>query len=345
MAAAAKTPGATLIRNSQCQDQVSVIHPPTTGPTVGASTATISASVVASGCRRSGNSKNTAEKTAGISAPPAKPCSTRNEISVEKLSDSANLGIYGGGNDWPSINGGSGFCWWMPLSDTGGGGTYMEGVNANNRQITGSSSFALYAGSGSYDISRPLSSAITVGSFSILTRFDSGRQWPESHQPSCREQYEWFWPGELLSFGLVNGNELTYTDGSGFHTLSSGEARGDIWDWTVNFNAAQGTYSLSVAEVGGGYSTTVSGNLEETGTSVDSFAVINSSTGGNQNLIFDLPTFEVPEPSSLALALAPSALSSFFRAGANDRLRLTQFSRPAVCGPFLSISPAQVLRS
>src|SRR5580700_9050351 len=89
VAAAASKPGATLIRNSQCQDHVSVIQPPTMGPTVGASTATIPANVVASGCRRSGNNRNTAEKTAGISAPPAKPCSTRNEISVEKLSDNA----------------------------------------------------------------------------------------------------------------------------------------------------------------------------------------------------------------------------------------------------------------
>ena len=84
VAAAAITPGATLIRNSQCQDQVSVIQPPTTGPTVGASTAMMPAMVVASGCRRSGNSRKTAENTAGISVPPAKPCSTRKPISVDK---------------------------------------------------------------------------------------------------------------------------------------------------------------------------------------------------------------------------------------------------------------------
>ena len=66
-----------------------MIQPPTTGPTVGASTAMIPAIVVAIACRRSGNSRNTAEKTAGISVPPAKPCSTRNAISVEKLPLSA----------------------------------------------------------------------------------------------------------------------------------------------------------------------------------------------------------------------------------------------------------------
>ena len=85
MAAAAMIPGTTLIRNSQCQDQVSVIQPPTTGPMVGASTAMMPAIVVAIGCSRSGNSRKTAEKTAGISVPPAKPCSTRKPTSVAKL--------------------------------------------------------------------------------------------------------------------------------------------------------------------------------------------------------------------------------------------------------------------
>ena len=51
-----------------------------------------------------------------------------------------------------------------------------------------------------------------------------------------------------------------------------------------------------MTNLGGGYDTTVSGILEATGTSIDSFAVINSSTGNNQNLIFDVPTFTaVPE--------------------------------------------------
>ena len=54
-----------------------MIQPPTTGPTVGASTAMMPASVVAIGCSRVGNSRNTAENTAGISVPPAKPCNTR----------------------------------------------------------------------------------------------------------------------------------------------------------------------------------------------------------------------------------------------------------------------------
>ena len=40
--------------------------------------------MVAIPCRCTGNSKNTAEKTAGINVPPEKPCKTRHAISTEK---------------------------------------------------------------------------------------------------------------------------------------------------------------------------------------------------------------------------------------------------------------------
>ncbi len=119
----------------------------------------------------------------------------------------------------------------------------------------------------------------------------------------------------MLSFGIVNGNELSYTDSSGFHLLPSGEARGSVWDWTVNFDACTGSYNLSVTNLGGGYATTTSGTLEASATSLDSFAVINSSTGGNQNVIFDVPTVTAaPEPSTLAL-IGMSAIGSmcYFR--------------------------------
>ena len=57
-----------------------------------------------------------------------------------------------------------------------------------------------------------------------------------------------------------------------------------------------------VTNLGGGFATTFSGGLETNSVSVGSFAMINSTTGGSQNLIFDVPTFSVvPEPSSLAL--------------------------------------------
>ncbi len=215
-----------------------------------------------------------------------------------------NGDLYPGNPDhgWPAFNGGYGYDAWTPLADTGGGGTYMEGVGVNGRQVEGSYSFALYAGGGSYDISRQLVNPITDGTFSILTRFDIAGAGPNLVNLRAGNNTSSFGAGELLSFGLVNNNQLSYTDSSGFHTLASGEARGSVWDWTVSFNALSGGYTLSVTNLGGGYATTVAGSLEQSSTSVDSFAVINSSTGGNQNVIFDVPEFNaVPEPSILAL--------------------------------------------
>jgi hypothetical protein len=102
------------------------------------------------------------------------------------------------------------------------------------------------------------------------------------------------------------------TDSSGFHLLPSGEARGSVWDWDISFNAAAGTYSGSVTNLGGGFATFFNGSLDASGTTLGSFAVINSSTGGNQNLIFDTPTVSaVPEPSTLALAALSGAVLLF----------------------------------
>ena len=222
-------------------------------------------------------------------------------------SDSANNVQYAPqpNHNWSPINGGFGYNVWTPLADTGGGGTYMEGVGVNGRQVDGNYSFALYAGGGSYDISRQLATPITgIGEFDIVTRFDIAGAGPNLVNIRAGNNTSAFSGGELLSFGIVNGNELSYTDGSGFNLLPSGEARGSVWSWNVDFNSTAGTYSLSVTNLGGGYAATVSGSLEASGTSVDSFAVINSSTGNNQNVVFDLPTFsvsEVPEPSILSL--------------------------------------------
>ncbi len=227
-------------------------------------------------------------------------------VKAQVAQDNADNADYApqGSVNWPAVNGGFGYGLWTPLSDGSGGGTYMEGINANNRQVDGNYSFALYSGSGSYDISRPLSSSITSGDFSITTRFDLAGTGPNLVNLRVGNNTSSFGGGELLSFGIVGGNELSYTDSTGFHLLSSGEARGNVWDWNVAFNASTGAYTLSVADAGGGFSDTLSGNLEASGTSVGSFAVINSSTGNSQNLIFDSPTFTVtptPEPASVVL--------------------------------------------
>jgi hypothetical protein len=217
--------------------------------------------------------------------------------------DNANLPAYNPqpNNGWPAVNGGFGYDTWTAVNDVTGGGTYMEQYGS---QVEGNDSFAIYAGGGGssgYDISRQLSSAVTVGTFSILTRFNTPGTGLDLVNLRAGNNTSAFGGGELISFGLVNNSQLSYTDSTGLHTLASGEARGVAWDWTISFNVPLDTYSLSVSAVGGGYSTTVTGSLESGGTSVDSFAVINSSSGDNNNVIFDSPEFIVPEPSSMAL--------------------------------------------
>ena len=221
-----------------------------------------------------------------------------------------NGDLYPGNPDhgWPAFTGGFGFNLWTSLADTGGGGTYMEGVGVNGRQVEGSFSFALYAGGGSYDISRPLTTSLPSGSFSIITRFDIAGAGVNMVDLRTGNSLAGFNAGQLLSFGLDNGNQLTVIDGSGLVTLPSGEARGSVWDWNINFDAAAGTYSLSVTNLGAGFADFITGNLEASGTSVGSFAVINSSTGGSQNVIFDAPTFSiVPEPSTMVLGASGMA--------------------------------------
>lgn len=226
--------------------------------------------------------------------------------------DNADLYPANPDHNWPAFNGGYGYNAWTPLTDTGGGGTFMEGVGVNGRQVEGSYSFALYSGGGTYDISRQLVNPVAAGSFSIITRFDIAGAGPNLVNLRSGNNLGSFSGGELLSFGLVNDNQLSYTDSSGFHTLASGEARGSVWDWTVNFDAGTGSYSLSVTNLGGGFASTTSGTLEQSATSLDSFAVMNSSTGNNQNVIFDVPTVaDAPEPSTFAL-IGMSAIGSIF---------------------------------
>jgi hypothetical protein len=207
-------------------------------------------------------------------------------------------------HNWSPINGGFGYNTWTALGGAGGGGTFMEGVGVNNRQVEGNYSFALYSGSGSFAISRPLTNSITAGEFDIITRFDLTGNGPNLVNLRAGNNVAGFGNGELFSFGIVSGNELSYTDGAGFHLLPSGESRGPVWSWNVDFDAGAGTYSGSVTNLGGGFAAFFSGSLELSSTSVGSFGVINSSTGDNQNLIFDVPAFsvsEVPEPAMVAL--------------------------------------------
>jgi hypothetical protein len=135
------------------------------------------------------------------------------------------------------------------------------------------------------------------GRFTVLTRFDLAGLGPNLINLRSGNDTGGFAAGELVAFGIdgdFDQAQLCYRDASGTHVLPSGEARGSIWMWTVNFNALGGVYSISVSNVNGGFATTVGGFLERRGASVGSFAAINGCIGSFQNLIFDSPTFSQP---------------------------------------------------
>jgi hypothetical protein len=221
-------------------------------------------------------------------------------LPIIVASDSGNDPAYSPqpDGDYGIDNGGFGYNTWTGVGG-GGGNTYMEGPTVNNRGVPtlADNSFALFSGG---SISRSLTSPLSFGEFDIYTRFDTNGGNLNLVNLRTGNDTTNFGGGELLSFGLVNNNQLSITDGSGFHLLPSGEARGAVWSWNVDFNATAGTYVLTVTNVNGGFSDTVSGMLEASSTTVGSFAVINTSSGSNQNVIFNDPVFSVPEPSTIA---------------------------------------------
>jgi hypothetical protein len=216
-------------------------------------------------------------------------------------------------NGWSAINGGVGYALWTTLGGITGGGTFMS----NTRQVDGNNSFAIFANSAAnngFAISRGLSASMTSGEFDASIRFDLAGNGNNLFNIRSGNNTAGFGSGELFSFGVAGGtsmSQLSYTDSTGIHTLANSEdARGAIWNIKLTFDAGAGTYTFSVSDPApSGFSTTFSGNLEANGNSVGSFGVINSSSGNDQNLIFDSPTFStVPEPTTVALFSLSGAL-------------------------------------
>src|SRR5258706_1981554 len=73
-------PGTRLMKNSQRQLKLSVIQPPTVGPSVGASVAVTPSTAGTMARRLPVNSANPVAKTVGTIAPPTNPCTARNTV-------------------------------------------------------------------------------------------------------------------------------------------------------------------------------------------------------------------------------------------------------------------------
>ncbi len=237
--------------------------------------------------------------------------------------DSASDGSYFTlpNNTYTIINGGFGYGLWTTNGGTTGGGVYMDG----NRGVpaTNNFSFALYAGgngsaspsnTGSgFALSRPLANPLPAGQFRLYSRFDldGGNGLFDGFSLRTGNNTNNFATGQLLAFGLGGttntANQLTYTDAAGFHAIpASADARAPVWFWVIDFNAAAGTYTLTVTNYTGAFSFTTNGNLSAGATTVGSFVAVNQSSGSFQNMVFDQLTFT----NAVSVAVTSVALST-----------------------------------
>ena len=98
----------------------------------------------------------------------------------------------------------------------------MEGVGVNGRQADGNYSFAVYADTGAYAVSRALSNSLYSGTFDITVRFDLTGSGSNLVSLRSGNNTNTFGGGELLSFlaSSMAAYAESYADSSGLHALA-----------------------------------------------------------------------------------------------------------------------------
>lgn len=233
------------------------------------------------------------------------------QASAQIAQDNADDPVYDDGWDL-SDNGGFGFpAGWQEFA--GGGGRFLQ---TNDRRVEGSRSFGLFPGdqTGSfYGVTRFTDVPLTGGVFSVLARHDLNAETGFSGFNLADNPAGTFDAGEIIRFGLQGATpgsglgDVTVTGSDGAKTLTptnDGEIRGDVLQYVMNFDTIAGTYTLVVNNLTEGASDSESGTIGNA--AVHRFGVANFNTGSFQDLIFDVPTFAIPEPTSLGLATMAS---------------------------------------
>lgn len=191
-----------------------------------------------------------------------------------------------------SDNGGSGFLAWTELNN-GGGGIFIDG----GRLLGGSRSFGMFAGSNGYAVGRALNgSPVSAGRYTVRGRHDVNNSVGFTGFNIKSSMGSSFGDNELLAFGLVpsNGNQSIFlSDGN---TINLGvELRGRRLEYDLFWNTT--SYTLFVKDIdNGSINGSASGSLSSP---VGAFGFGNFNGGGFQDLIFDMPTVQVPEPASM----------------------------------------------
>ena len=217
-------------------------------------------------------------------------------------------------------NGGTGFGALTYLEGTGGG-IYTETGGA---RLDDAQSLGVYAGSNGQALGRTVTTAVTLGVYTLDARFNLSNANAFSGFNIKSGLGTTFGANELLSFGLNPGNNNSFlvTDATGAHALalaSPEELRGAAINFTLTFNTLLATYTLTATDKGNGDTGAITGTLKDTngllalGTgalSAIGFANFNND-GFNQNLIADnLSIVAVPEVSPAWMFGAPAIVGA-----------------------------------
>lgn len=202
-------------------------------------------------------------------------------------------------------DGGTGFGALTDIEGSGGG-IFAE---SGGREIDGRS-FGIFSGSGSKAAGRTLDDSFATGTYSVEARFDVDNSTAFSGFNLKSAIGTSFGGNELLSIGLTpgTGNNAVFVGANSDTSIDLGsDVRGAILDLEVDFDASAGTYTAKAKFDGDTTFSTVSGDLNSSGTSVDALGWGNFNSGDTQNLISDNVNV-VPEPGAYALAAGAACL-------------------------------------
>ncbi|HEY4282883.1 MAG TPA: alkaline phosphatase family protein, partial [Chthoniobacterales bacterium] len=192
-------------------------------------------------------------------------------------------------------NGGSGFGPAEYIEGTGGG-LFLPTAANGNRQIDGSKSFGVFAGSttgNTQGMGRSITNPQAAGTLTLSVRFDLSNAVGFSGF-NLKSAKGTSWGGtngsELISVGLrtANGNNTIAING-GAQTINLGsEIRGQIIDFVLNYDSTAGTYQLGAKFRASSTFTTTTGPLKIVGQPPTYLGFGNFNGGAaNQNLIVD----------------------------------------------------------
>jgi hypothetical protein len=198
-------------------------------------------------------------------------------------------------------NAGTGFMAWEPSATENSGGEYLGNA-------------LMFPNTYSWEISqtramgRGLETPLAQGQWSFLAQHDANNTHFSGFNLKSTTNNNAFATDELLRFGMdeFNGGGLYLSTDAGqsYTFLDCGwvDGAGDTLQYTLDWNATAGTYSLSVSNLTETLSSTFSGNLAISGTAVSMLGTGIFGTSTDEHLNYDQLTV-IPEPAIWSIIL------------------------------------------